>query len=174
MPPGVKGSRRCMAGGVKTKKRATKFVALCGAFLVELGLVSPATTTASSATAAVSTTAATTTASSATAAVSATATATTTTSGARLGFVDLHGSSGTVLSVKAGNGSLCLFIAAHLDKAKAFALAGASISDDLSTLDGAECGKHLLQNGTRDIIPKISNIKLLTHNKISVHNVRDQ
>jgi hypothetical protein len=100
------------------------------------GLIAAAPTTAATAAAAAIPTAA--------AATTATASALF----ARPGLVDGQGSAVVLFPIQPRDGCLSLRLARHLDEAKALALTGVMVSNDLSTLNRTVLGKQLLQYGT--------------------------
>jgi hypothetical protein len=67
------------------------------------------------------------------------------------------------LTVHAGDGSLCLGIVAHFDKAKAFGAAGVALHHDFSAGDSAKLAKRLLQVFVADRVRQIADVKFVAH-----------
>jgi len=147
--------------GQNKEKRATITAALYKPCFHQIRVFLQRLVTASSAAAAAatSTTAATAAIAAATAAASAVRTG--------LGLIDLNSSAAVVLTIQGGNRRLGFRVAAHLDKGKPLALAGAAIADNLGTLNRAVGAEHFFQVRAFHIIAQISDIQLLTHKKNS-------
>jgi hypothetical protein len=79
------------------------------------------------------------------------------------GLIDGQPSAVLLLVVKPLDGGFCLGLCVHLDEPEAFAPTGFPVLDDLSGLDEAELGEHLLQVGVGDSVRQVSNIQLFTH-----------
>jgi hypothetical protein len=82
---------------------------------------------------------------------------------AGLGLVDREATAVDFLVMKTLDGGLSLGLAAHFDKAKAFAPTRVAILDDLRALHDPEPGEQLLQIGVADLVGQVPDIQFPAH-----------